>query len=34
MLLTSDVPSMEAYRISRAVNAPRNGVDALLQPVA
>lgn len=34
MLLAADVPSMEAYRVSRAVNAPRNNVEALLQPVA
>ncbi len=34
MLLASEPPSMEAYRVSRAVNSPRNNRDDLLQPVA
>ncbi|WP_439448967.1 SOS response-associated peptidase [Stenotrophomonas sp. ATs4] len=33
MLLASDVPGMEAYRVSRAVNTPRNNTEQLLQPV-
>lgn len=33
MLLASKVPSMEAYRVSRAVNTPRNNTEQLLQPV-
>nr|WP_223181621.1 SOS response-associated peptidase [Stenotrophomonas lacuserhaii] len=34
MLLASEPPVMEAYRVSRAVNSPRNNVEDLLQPVA
>lgn len=34
MLLTSEPPSMEAYRVSRAVNTPRNNREDLLQQVA
>jgi len=34
MLLASEPPAMEAYRVSRAVNTPRNNVADLLQPVA
>jgi putative SOS response-associated peptidase YedK len=33
MLLSSETPAMEAYRVSRAVNTPRNNVEQLLQPV-
>lgn len=33
MLLASEPPAMEAYRVSRAVNTPRNNSEALLQPV-
>lgn len=33
MLLASTTPSMEAYRVSRAVNTPRNNVADLLEPV-
>jgi len=33
MLLAADVPSMEAYRVSRAVNTPRNNAEPLLQAV-
>lgn len=33
MLLASDPPAMEAYRVSRAVNTPRNNSEALLDPV-
>lgn len=32
-LLASEVPGMEAYRVSRAVNTPRNNTEQLLQPV-
>lgn len=31
MLLASEPPPMEAYRVSRAVNTPRNNSDTLLQ---
>ncbi len=34
MLLASTPPSMEAYRVSRAVNTPRNNREELLEPVA
>jgi hypothetical protein len=34
MLLAAAVPPMEAYRVSRAVNTPRNNVEDLLTPVA
>ncbi|HHA2511087.1 TPA: SOS response-associated peptidase [Stenotrophomonas maltophilia] len=34
MLLASSPPSMEAYRVSRAVNTPRNNREDLLQQVA
>lgn len=34
MLLASETPVMEAYRVSRAVNSPRNNRDDLLLPVA
>jgi len=30
MLLASEPPSMEAYRVSRAVNTPRNNAPELL----
>ena len=33
MLLASEPPAMEAYRVSRDVNAPRNNTEALLEPV-
>lgn len=33
MLLASEPPAMEAYRVSRAVNTPRNNTDALLQAI-
>jgi len=33
MLLASEPPSMEAYRVSRAVNTPRNNHEDLLQQV-
>lgn len=33
MLLASEPPAMEAYRVSRAVNAPRSNSEALLDPV-
>jgi len=33
MLLASTPPSMEAYRVSRTVNTPRNNREELLQPV-
>lgn len=32
MLLASETPAMEAYRVSRAVNTPRNNLEQLLQP--
>ncbi|NIJ70565.1 SOS response-associated peptidase family protein [Xanthomonas sp. 60] len=31
MLLASQPPAMEAYRVSRAVNTPRNNGERLLQ---
>nr|WP_313520902.1 SOS response-associated peptidase [Stenotrophomonas pavanii] len=34
MLLASEPPAMEAYRVSRAVNTPRNNREDLLQQVA
>ena len=34
MLLASTPPSMEAYRVSPAVNTPRDKREELLQPVA
>ena len=34
MLLASETPAMEAYRVSRAVNSPRNNVPDLLAAVA
>jgi len=34
MLLTSEPPAMEEYRVSRAVNTPRNNAEALLRQVA
>ncbi len=34
MLLASEPPAMEAYRVGRAVNTPRNNAKQLLQPVA
>jgi len=34
MLLASETPEMEAYRVSRAVNTPLNDRESLLQPVA
>lgn len=34
MLLASEPPAMEAYRVSRTVNTPRNNVEQLLEPVA
>ncbi|KAK6697016.1 hypothetical protein SNK04_014419 [Fusarium graminearum] len=34
MLLASEAPAMEAYRVSRAVNTPRNNREDLLQQVA
>lgn len=33
MLLASETPAMEAYRVSRAVNTPRGNAEALLHPV-
>lgn len=33
MLLASKAPDMAAYRVSRAVNTPRNNTAQLLQPV-
>jgi hypothetical protein len=33
MQLASEPPAMEAYRVSRAVNMPRNNTDALLQAI-
>jgi putative SOS response-associated peptidase YedK len=32
MLLASEPPAMEAYRVSRAVNTPRNNQVELLKP--
>ena len=34
MLLASQPPQMEAYRVSRAVNTPRNNAEQLLQPAS
>jgi len=34
MLLASESPAMEAYRVSRAVNTPRSNAPNLLDPVA
>jgi len=34
MLLASEPPSMEAYRVSRSVNSPRNNTEELLLAVA
>ncbi|RLK57426.1 putative SOS response-associated peptidase YedK [Stenotrophomonas rhizophila] len=34
MLLASEPPAMEAYRVSRAVNTPRNNNEQLLEPVS
>lgn len=34
MLLASETPAMEAYRVSRAVNSPRSNAPGLLEPVA
>ncbi|REM04532.1 SOS response-associated peptidase, partial [Mycobacterium tuberculosis] len=34
MLLASEPPAMEAYRVSRAVNTPRNNTQQLLEPAA
>lgn len=34
MLLASDPPAMKAYRVSRAVNTPRNNAESLLSSVA
>lgn len=31
VLLASDVPAMQTYRMSRAVNTPRNNTEQLLQ---
>jgi len=33
MLLASEPPAMEAYRVSRAVNTPRNNAEVLLEAV-
>lgn len=33
VLLASDPPAMEAYRVARAVNTPRNNTKSLLTPV-
>jgi len=33
ILLASEPPPMEAYRVSRAVNTPRSNAEALLEPV-
>jgi len=33
MLLASEPPAMEAYRVSRAVNTPRNNTETLLAAV-
>lgn len=33
MLLASETPAMEAYRVSRALTTPYNNVEQLLQPV-
>lgn len=34
MLLASEPPAMEAYRVSRDVNTPRNNIPRLLEAVA
>ena len=34
MLLASEPPAMKAYRVSRAMNTPRNYNETLLAPVA
>lgn len=34
MLLASEPPAMEVYRVSRAVNTPRNNQATLLDQVA
>lgn len=34
MLLASEPPAMEAYRVSRSVNTPRNNREELLEQVA
>lgn len=34
MLLASETAAMEAYRVSRAVNTPRNNTEQLLLQVA
>ncbi|PZS71256.1 hypothetical protein A7X75_10985 [Stenotrophomonas maltophilia] len=34
MLLASEPPAMEAYRVTRAVNTPRNNSEDLLLPLA
>lgn len=34
MLLASELPTMEAYRVSRVVNTPRNNREDLLIQVA
>lgn len=34
MLLACEPPAMEAYRVSRAGNTPRNNTEQLLQPVS
>jgi len=33
MLLASEPPAMEAYRVSRAANAPRKNREELLEPL-
>lgn len=33
LLLASEPPAMEAYRVDRAVNTPRNNTERLLQPL-
>lgn len=33
MLMASESPAMETYRVSRAVNTPRNNAEQLLDPV-
>ncbi|WP_282257213.1 hypothetical protein [Stenotrophomonas sp. PS02301] len=34
MLLASEPPAMEAYRVSRAVNTPRSNTEQPLEPVS
>lgn len=34
MLLASEPPAMDAYQVSRAVNAPSNNTESLLDPAA